>query len=337
MKPLVITAIIVALFALIFPMAVIGFDTVRTHNAPAEPDSPAPRLAIDENNADASISVRVLNDGEISDMTLRDYLIGVVSAEMPASFEPEALRAQVVAARTYTLYHMLIEPPAAHPDADTCTDFACCKAYYSTETLRENWGDAFDANYEKIVSAVTDTDGKIMVYDNEPILAVFHSSSNGKTETSGNVWGADMPYLVSVDSPESEGEVPNYIQNVSVSFDDFKNTICAAFSNAQFSDDAHEWISGISHTASGRVASLTVGGVRIDGTKFRDMFSLRSASFTILIGDGSFIITTTGYGHGVGLSQYGANILAGQGFSYPDILTHYYSGAKLADAFNVLS
>lgn len=287
-------------------------------------------LELFEANAelDKTTTIRVLLNGAVIEMSLYDYLIGVVSAEMPTSFEPEALKAQAVAARTYTLYKKYIS--SNHTNADVCGDHTCCKAYSSDDTLRSHWGSDYESNHSIIETAVNESGGEIMAYNNEPILAVFHSSSSGYTESSANVWGGDMPYLQSVKSYENESAVPNYYSSVELTYSEFKSTFLASYPNASLNDDDKgSWITNISRSQSGRITTLTIGGVTIKGTTLRTLFSLRSTAITIDMGGSGIKLSTKGYGHGVGLSQYGANSMAANGSTYRDILTWYYTGSTL--------
>ena len=261
---------------------------------------------------------------------MSDWLPGVVAGEMPASFEPEALKAQAVAARTYIMYAMGREKPA-HPEADVCDDPGCCKAHSTDEALRENWGGDYDANMQKILSAVRSTDGEYMSYGGEVIQAVFHSSSAGRTEDSAAIWQAE-PYLVSVESPETADDVPNYVSSVTVSPEDFRETVLAAHPEAEFGEDPAFWLGAAVHDASGRVESVDIGGAQVPGTELRTLFELRSTAFALDYTAEGFLFTVTGYGHGVGMSQYGANVMAQDGADYEEILTHYYPGAELTRA-----
>lgn len=280
---------------------------------------------------DDSISVRVSVSGATVHMSMREYLIGVVAAEMPASFDMEALKAQAVAARTETLYHMLEFNSETHPDADVCSDSTCCQAYKTDSELRTKWGDTYNANMEKIEQAVESTDGECLTYQAAPIQAVFHSSSAGQTAGSGEVWDFDIPYLISVKSPETADDVPNYVSAVTVALSDFKDTVIKHFPNASFPKDKTKWVTDITYTASGRISSLKLGGVTVTGPLLRSMFGLRSTAARIDMSDNNVTFTTTGYGHGVGMSQYGANALARDGKSYKDILNWYYTGVTFSE------
>lgn len=257
-------------------------------------------------------------------MSLEDYLIGVVSAEMPAAFEDEALKAQAVAARTYTFY----KAASADHEADVCTDPAHCQAYYTPEKMQENWGDGYTQYYTKIQSAVYDTQGEILTYNDEPIMAVFHSMGGGKTENAQDVWGTNVPYLVSVESPGEDSAV-NYHSTLVVPFDEFKTTIKTAFPNATVNSFLD--ISQPVLTDGGHVKSVIIGSVTVPGTTLRTLFNLRSTKFTLSFDSNNVIFSVTGYGHGVGMSQYGANAMAKEGKSYREILSHYYKGAIITE------
>ena len=276
---------------------------------------------------DADIGFTALSGGESVETTMAEWLPGAVAGEMPAGFEPEALKAQAVAARTYIL-HLMASPKAAHPDAAVCDDPGCCKAHLTEEQMRENWGADYEANYAKILSAVTETDGQYLTYDGEPIEALFHSSSAGMTEDAAAVWNA-RPYLVSVDSPETADDVPNYVTSVTVSAADFAAAVTGAYPEIQLSGEPAFWLGAVTRDASGRVESADVGGTLIPGTELRTLFDLRSTAFTLDYTDDGFLFTVTGYGHGVGMSQYGANVMAENGSDYTEILAHYYPGTEL--------
>nr|WP_326184624.1 stage II sporulation protein D [uncultured Oscillibacter sp.] len=277
---------------------------------------------------DGGATLKVLNGDQVVEMDLGTYLVGVVRAEMPASFEPEALRAQAVAARTYTLYK--IRSGGNHGDtADICTDSTCCQAYIDEERARSNWGDDADAYERKIEDAVTSTDGEVILYGGVPILAVFHSSSAGLTRAAGEVWLNDLPYLQAVDSPEGEDAVPNYYSRVEFTAEDFREKFLAAHPEADLSGPVGQWLGGAVTDSAGSVATLSVGGVTVKGTEIRTLLGLRSACFEWEARDGKLVFYVTGYGHGVGMSQYGANQMARDGATYREILTHYYTGVTV--------
>ena len=312
------------LAALLFALPVFTVTVVRGQRASEQPEEPIHLLPPGE--IDSARTLRVLDGDTVTEMTFSDYLQGVLRAEMPASFQEDALRAQAVAARTYTYYKM--SSGGNHGDtADICTDHSCCQAFLGKDRAAENWGKNAERYEAKIENAVSATDGQVMLYGGAPILAVFHSSSAGETWNSGEVWAQDLPYLQSVSSPEGEG-VPNYYSTVELTEAEFREKFLAARPEADLSGPASGWIrdpvmDGV------HVESVTIGGVSVSGPSVRSIFGLRSASFTAEAGDGKITFYVTGYGHGVGLSQYGANAMAEAGSTWREILEHYYTGVTI--------
>lgn len=280
------------------------------------------------NNAEqkSSVVVTLLHENEVHTLNLEKYLYGVVAAEMPASFELEALKAQAVAARTYTVNRSRF-PNKDHPDANVCSDSAHCKAYLSPDKLQEKF-EANPENLQKIKQAVDSTRNEIAVYNGEPISAVFHSTSSGMTENSKDVWGGDLPYLVSVESQGEEAS-PRYTETKTFSFEEFRQKINAGAAKVAFSDDPKSWFSDWEKNDSGSIRTVSVCGVSFKGTELRSLLGLRSTHFEIAVTD-KITITTKGNGHGVGMSQYGANDMAKKGYSYQDILKKYYTGISLS-------
>lgn len=296
------------------------------------PGHTAPLAAQEQTQAartDAEVTLRVKNGDEVMETTLAAYLPGVVRGEMPPSFEPEALKAQAVAERTFICRQMETGRKSAHPDADVCTDPGCCSAWMPEETARQRWGGDYEVLEARVEAAVTGTDGQILLYDGAPILAVFHSSSAGVTASSGDVWSSDLPYLQSVTSPESGDSVPNYYSVVAVSADALRSAVSAAHPEAEFSGEPETWLGEVKTNGSGRVETVTVGGAVLGGAEARQLFALRSACFTPSWDGESFVFRVTGYGHGVGMSQYGANELARQGKTWQEILLWYYTGVTV--------
>lgn len=272
-----------------------------------------------------ALLVRVLHKGSVSAVPLEEYLIGVVASEMPADFEPEALRAQAVAARTYALY---CARTGKHTDADVCTDYRCCQAWKSGDAMRESWGEAYPEKLARICGAVESTAGQYLQFEGQAAFTAFHSSSAGFTESCGAIW-SDLPYLVSVSSPESGDNVPNYVSRISVSADGLRDALLLLRPEADFTAPPEKWVGEISYDGSGRVSRAVIAGTEFPGVKLREAFSLRSTAFTLDYADGVFTFTVTGFGHGVGMSQYGANVMASDGADYRAILAHYYPGTQL--------
>lgn len=296
----------------------------------AEPEPAAPETAAVHHDRDVTLTIQ---DGDVTEqMTLERYLTGVVRGEMPASFEMEALRAQAAAERSYVYYQLAAGRKDAHPDADFCTDHTCCSAYLSETAAREKWGGDFAPWNTRVEQAVSDTDGQVVLYDGRPILAVFHSSSAGRTAAAGDVWSGDLPYLVSVDSPEGEETVPNYYSTVTFTAAEAKEKLLAAHPELKLSGTPDRWFGAAAENGSGRVETVSVGGTDIEGTELRRIFGLRSACFTVAADSESVTFRVTGYGHGVGMSQYGANQLAREGKTWQEILEWYYTGATVGNA-----
>ena len=296
----------------------------------AEPEPAAPETAAVHHDRDVTLTIQ---DGDTTEqMTLERYLTGVVRGEMPASFEMEALRAQAAAERSYVYYQLAAGRKDAHPDADFCTDHICCSAYLSETAAREKWGGDFAPWNTRVEQAVSDTDGQVVLYNGRPILAVFHSSSAGRTAAAGDVWSGDLPYLVSVDSPEGEETVPNYYSTVTFTAAEAKEKLLAAHPELKLSGTPDRWFGAAAENGSGRVETVSVGGTDIEGTELRRIFGLRSACFTVAADSESVTFRVTGYGHGVGMSQYGANQLAREGKTWQEILEWYYTGATVGNA-----
>ena len=305
-------------------------DTTNTGGtaAPLQTEQSVP----DGTGSDAAHTVRLWNGSAVETMTAAEYLPGVVRGEMPAAFETEALKAQAVAERTYLYYRMASAPKENHPDADVCTDPACCTAWLSETDARAKWGDKFDQCEVKIQQAVTDTDGQVVLYEGAPIMAVFHSSSAGKTAEAGDVWSGDVPYLRSVDSPEGEETVPNYYSAAEFTAAEAKTLLAQAHPELTFSGGPDKWFGAVERDDSGRVSTVEVCGAPLRGVEVRRIFSLRSACFTIDAAAERVTFRVTGYGHGVGMSQYGANELARQGKTWQEILMWYYADITVGPA-----
>ncbi len=279
-------------------------------------------------DAEESVSVYIKAEDRVAEMNKAQYLKEVVAAEMPASFEIEALKAQAVAARSYLDARAEYNPEDknnVHKGAQICTDSTHCKAWVSEEKRRASWGNEADKNWEKISSAVDETSGEVMTYDGEVISAVFHSTSSGKTEASKDVWGGDRPYFVSVDSP-GDKQSPKYKSEKKMSLEEFKKV---AAENIEGVDFSKEIIGETLRSEAGGILEISIGGVKIKGTRFRTIFGLRSTNVQITLADNMAHFDVTGYGHGVGMSQYGANYLAGEGKKYDEILKTYYTGIEI--------
>ena len=246
---------------------------------------------------------------------------------MPANFEEEALKAQAIVARTYTIYKMI--KGKKHSNADICNDSGCCQAWISKEDRFAKWNEADrESNWSKIVSAVDSTAGKIITYDGEPINAFFHSNSGGSTETVANVWGGtDYPYLQSVETSGEEGYT-QYSSSVTLTREELIEKLKGAYPDVEINFDDETAIQIIEYTDSGRVKTIKFGNTNISGIEARAIFELKSAKFSVEIGE-NITFNVVGYGHGVGLSQTGADAMAKTGATAEQIINHYYTGVKI--------
>ena len=334
-RQVVSTALILTAILFFLPALVVRGDPVYQRPDAVElPDGESPPPAEPAPSAgpagarDRSRAVRLLaKDGSVTELTMAEYLWGVVAAEMPASFEEEALKAQACAARTYTA---VLQSSGKHAQADICGDSTCCQAYIERPAAEARWGLNAREYGEKIDRAVSGTDGLGILYEGKPIQALFFSSAPGKTVDAVEVWGNPVAYLKSVDSPEGE-EVPNYHSQAVLGAEEVKSLTLGAYPGADLSGDPGLWFGEASRNEGGGVISIPLGGVTLTGSQVRSLFSLRSACFTVAWDGSQFTFDVTGYGHGVGMSQYGANAMAKNGSGFQDILTWYYSGAEVGE------
>ena len=251
--------------------------------------------------------------GTVEQIELEEYLVGVVAAEMPASFNSEALKAQAVLARTYALKKI--------SKGEKLTDTVSTQAYIDKNEMQNKWGNEYSKYYNKIVSAVNSTKGQVVKYNGNYIEALYHSTSNGKTENAKEVWGQDIPYLKSVDSSWDK-KTTSYLKIENKEFNTLMKVLGINF-------DKNTNIEILSRDESGRVSEVKVADKTYTGVEFRTLLNLRSADFDISVTDNGVEIITRGYGHGVGMSQYGANEMAKLGYNYKNIINHYYTNVKI--------
>ncbi len=279
-------------------------ETVLTTAAETETAPAAPEL---------TLAVQ-LHDGQVTQMGLNDYITGVVLAEMPAQFETQALKAQAVVARTYALKRSTVS--GKHPQAAVCTDPACCQAYCAPADFLANG--QTQEELDKVAAAVAETQNEVLTYDGALIEATYFSCSGGRTEDAQAVWGEAIVYLQATDSPGEENAA-HYIDTVTFTTDDFTQRLSA--------QDCR--LGQVSYTAGGGVKTIVIGGKSYTGTEVRSLLGLRSTAFAITVLGSTVTVTTKGYGHRVGMSQYGADAMAVGGSSYEQILAHYYPGTTL--------
>lgn len=269
--------------------------------------------------------------GEIEELPLDTYLLGVVSAEMPANFEQEALNAQALVGRTYTIYS-IVHSGGKHGEADICDDSTCCQAWISKEDRMARWDEAErENNLRKIEIAVNTTAGKIITYNGEVIDAFFHSNSGGATEAPVNVWGGtNYPYLQSVETA-GEDAYSQYSSEMVLTKEELKNKILAKHSDFTIDYSQSDCIQILEYTESGRVKTIKIGNLNLSGVEVRTLLGLRSANFEVSIEGENIKFAVKGYGHGVGMSQTGADSMAKQGSNYEEIVKHFYTGVEITE------
>ncbi len=325
--------------AFVFAIPLIGFagrekSTART--AQTAPDTVQTSISAPEaeesTDADEIFAVFDITSGKVMEMPMKDYLIGAVMAEMPAAYETEALKAQAVAAHTYALRREKLEKENPTPElmgAAISNDSTKFQAFFTPEQGKAFYGTAYDEYRKKIEAAADAVYSEALFYKDEPIAAAFHSISCGRTEDSAEVWEAAFPYLVSVSS-EWDEDAPTFYSENKIAADGIK----AAFPDADLDKDGS--VSVDSLTSGGYAKRVTIGGRTYSGQEVRTALGLRSAAFTVSYSqaDDTYTFSVKGSGHGVGMSQYGANCLAKEGKSYREILEYYYNGCSLEEIRN---
>ena len=310
---------IAALMGLVVPGVLLGAVVAFESKAP---EDPVIRETIPETVSSEEVYVPVLStEGEVTRMKLNDYLTGVILAEIPADFESEAKKAQAVVARTYTI--RANERRTKHQDAAVCTDSVCCQGYISPENYLASGGT--QEAVDQAGNAVTETGMNVLTFEGELIEATYFSCSGGSTEDAVAVWGTDVPYLRATDSPGEENAA-HYTDTVTFTLEEFASALAM-----DLKGDPESWLGQVTYTAGGGVDTMVIGGVTFKGTALRKILGLRSTAFTMTAGEDSITVTTRGYGHRVGMSQYGADAMAVTGSAYDEILAHYYQGTSLVN------
>ena len=313
---------VIAKAGLLALAAVLLLPSAQTRKA-AEPE---PLVVVIQRQPEApKQTIRVLRDGSAEETALDTYLTQVVLSEMPASFAPEALKAQAVAARTFARRQMA---GGKHENADVCAQSACCQACRTIEDLRARYEDGFKAAWDKAAAAVQETEGEVLTYEGRLIDAVYFSCSGGSTEDAAAVWGTDVPYLQAVESPGEEA-APRFSSRAVFSPEEFSQRLMQENPDVQLSGSPDAWLGETTRSAGGGAATCSIGGVSFSGTQLRRMFGLNSTRLTLSYQDGDFVFDVTGFGHRVGMSQYGADAMAASGSTYAEILAHYYAGTVL--------
>ncbi len=261
----------------------------------------------------------------------KEFLYATVATEMPVSFETEALKAQTVAAYTYfSRARENFRKKNGEGQAEITVNSGKWEYYATPAQFKEKWGEKFEERYNKIKSAVDSVFGEVLEDDGNLILSVYHAMSSGETESSKDIFGGDLKYLTNVSSP-GDKEANGYETSAEFKLEEFKKIVKAAWGNSKFEETPENWIKDIERTKAGGVKSLTICSHKTTGREVRSMFALRSADFEVNYRDEKFIFTVKGYGHGVGMSQYGAQFMAKQGADYKSILSWYYPGTILVN------
>lgn len=310
--------IIIALSMILCPAAALTGDlTGGTRQTVA--------VKTDETENGGYISVMSSSTGKTEKIELREYIIGCVAAEMPANYHTEALKAQAVASYTYA--KKVGEQNEKYKEsylgeADITDSPETHQGYIDESDRRKKWGDDFGEYEKKISDAVDEVFGYFMTYDGETVLAVYHSNSAGKTQSARTLWGTDIPYLVSVESPGDKLS-PDYVTTHEFTKNEFRKI--AKKCDISLDGDAEEWTGELKKDESGYVVSVKLGATEFSAAKFREEFGLKSCCFDIEYDDDKFTVTCFGNGHGAGMSQYGADYMARQGSTWREILKHYYT------------
>ena len=318
MKNLIVIILVMSTFMLCFPLLAIRENPITASgNKNTEKEVYTSSL-----KEDGFFRVLISSTGEIKEISDEDYIFCVVAAEMPALYEKEALKAQAVAAYSFALRR---QAEASGKDYDISTDPSVDQSYISQEDIKSKWGEKAEEYSEKIRSAVKEVKGLAVIYKNEVALTLYHAISCGATESSADIWGGKYSYLSSVDSVWDK-LAENYLTTKSFTADELKNKLGKDYS---FDKKTSSWIKITEKTKMGSVKKLTLCGKEISGEELRKALDLRSLNFTVNFKEDVFTFTVKGYGHGVGMSQNGANYMAKQGSDFKEILEYYYKGCTV--------
>lgn len=319
MKRCFIRWLCVTLATLIIPLCMKGAIP------PDRPETSCSTPTDAEKTAEDTVRVLLSDSGETLTLPLRDYVAGVTAAEMPVSFDRQALCAQALASLTYALYQQAHPKQPLPGGAQLTDDPSAYQAFWTKEEMRERWGDDFEENYGKILDAVDEVIGYVIAYEEEPAAAAFHAVSPGRTESAENVWGDEIPYLVSVES-EGDSVSPKYRSSLTVNAKEF-----GAKLGLDTDDPPEEWLGETEYSEAGTLLSIEIGGKTFTGQELRRIFDLQSAAFTLAFDGDGFTFDVKGWGHGVGLSQYGADYFARHGMTWREIIRHYYPGTEIKE------
>lgn len=321
----ILTAVISA-FLLLFPLACVGVSQSQRQSTADTAESAQEETEAETEPLAQTVSVLRTSSGKINTLDMKDYIIGVVAAEMPAEYEEDALKAQAVAAYTYTKWLM---ENADNPqgEADISDDAQSHQGYLDEKQLKEKWGNQFESRYEKIAQCVGEVYGEYLTYEGRAVLSCFHALSPGRTADAKAVWGSDIPYLKSVSAP---GDLlsPDIDSEHTLSVEEFQK-LCASLDGAKLDENEEKWLGKAEKEDNGFIKTIVIGEKRFSANEIRNAFSLESPYFTLSYSGESFVFKVKGRGHGLGMSQYSADYMARQGSDYKEILLHFYSGVKI--------
>ncbi|WP_071460955.1 stage II sporulation protein D [Bacillus massilinigeriensis] len=335
LKPLIVLSIILFAVTLLVPsILVLPFKEEKVTGKLGEmvkPDNSSKQVSTGP-SSDSGVEVTVFRmaKSSLEKMTLDQYLIGVVAAEMPVDFETEALKAQALTARTYYVKQLMNPDKTGLPDGAQVSDTVTHQVFKNKDELKQQWGSEYERKMKKVADAVKETDGQILTFNDAPIEATFFSTSNGYTENSEDYWPNSFPYLRSVESPWDK-KSPKFATQTVLPLGEFERKLGIKLNSGKSLGSV------TARTTGKRVGKLEIAGKTFTGKEVRDKLGLKSSDFTWSLKDGNIIIDTKGFGHGVGMSQYGANGMAAEGKSYKDIVLHYYKGVQITSADGLLN
>lgn len=327
-KPFIVLGVILFAITLLVPTILVlpsiqeKKDEPNSNVESAEAKEPAIEVAVYRQNKQ-----------EVEKLDLEEYVVGVVASEMPAKFEMEALKAQALTARTYIVKRMMNQEKSDLPDGALVGDTIDYQVYNNQDELKKIWENAgydWKKNMEKIEEAVAATKGQILTYKGDPIDATFFSTSNGYTENSDAIWPNSISYLQSVESPWDVNS-PKFNGEVTLTVKEFENTLGVSLGTGS------EVLEDVKYTKGKRIASAKINGKEMSGTDIREKLNLKSTDFTMERKGETVYIATKGYGHGVGMSQYGANGMAANGKTYDEIVKYYYKGVEVTASDDMLT
>lgn len=336
-KPLILLASLLIALTLIIP-AVLVLPFSDKHQAGGKLGEELTKASAKEKqatttvNSDTAIDVAVFRSSKkvIEKVPLENYLVGVVAAEMPAEFKGEALKAQALAARTYIVNRLISKDTMGVPEGAQVTDTQINQVYMNDDEMRRDWGKDYSWKKEKVLEAVRATSGQILTYDGKPIDALFFSTGNGYTENSEDYWAGNFPYLRSVSSPWDK-KSPKFSNQKVLTVQAFEAKLGVKIGSGSTIGKI------VARTAGKRVGKVDFNGKVLSGKDIREKLDLKSSDFAWERKGDTIVITTKGFGHGVGMSQYGANGMAEEGSDYKEIVKHYYQGVEITSAESMMA